>query len=171
MTNDEIREVFASAPTDRTVFEVIELSASWFSKSYYLQRIDTDGIDVTLENDEVITADYVPMSLNQTSSNEDLNYERSIVIQMVNDIIAAEQSNYDYDIHGDEMPYLTSRGYIRYRNGDVSQIKQSPIRLPVRKMRRDGNGAVFNVTTKPANQSATGEVATITRVPMLRGFL
>jgi hypothetical protein len=51
------------------------------------------------------------------------------------------------------------------------QIKQPAIKLPVRKMRRDTSGAVFNVSTKPANESATGEVATVTRVPMLKGFL
>ena len=171
MTNEEIREIYASAPVSREVFEVIELSSSWFSKSYYLQRATTDSIDVTLEDGDVVTAEYVPMSLGQSSSNEDLNYERNIIVQMVNDTIAGEQANYDYDTHGDEMPQLTSRGYILYRNGDVSQIKQPAIKLPVRKMRRDTSGAVFNVSTKPANESATGEVATVTRVPMLKGFL
>ena len=32
MTNEEIREIYASAPVSKEVFEVIELSASWFSK-------------------------------------------------------------------------------------------------------------------------------------------
>lgn len=171
MTDEEIREIYASAPTDKTTLEVIELSASWFSKSYYLQRQFAEDIEVTLETNEIVVANYAPMSIDQASSNQDLNYERNIVIQMANDIIATEQDNYDPDVHGDELPKFTSRGYILYRDGTISQIKQPPIVLPIRKMRRDATGSIINVTTKPANQSATGEVATVTRVPMLKGFL
>lgn len=171
MTDDEIREIYASAPTSKETLEVIELSASWFTQKYYLQRQITDDIEVPLETGELVVANYAPMSLDQSSSNADLNYERNIVIQQVSDIIASEQSRYDPDIHGDELPLFISRGYILYRNGTVSQIKQAPIRLPIRKMRRDDKGALFNVTTKPANQSATGEVCTVTRVPMVKGFL
>lgn len=171
MTDEEIREIYASAPVSKTVIEVVELSAPWFSKTYYLQRQMTDSIEVTLETGETVVAEYVPMSIDQSSSNADLNYERNIVIQQVNDIIVSEQTNYDPDVYGDPLPQFVSRGYILYRDGSVSQIKQPPIRLPIRKMRRDERGALFNVTTKPANQWATGEVATTTRVPMLKGFL
>lgn len=171
MTDEEIRQIYASAPVAKETIEVIELSASWFTKTYYLQRQMTDDVEVTLETGEVVIASYAPMSLDQSSSNADLNYERNIVIQQVNDIIATEQSRYDPDVHGDELPIFVSRGYILYRNGDISQIKQQPIRLPIRKMRRDEQGTLFNVTTKPANQSATGEVCTVTRVAMVKGFL
>ena len=171
MTDEEIRQIYASAPVNKEVIEVFELSASWFTKTYYLQRQIADEIEVPLETGEVVIATYAPMSADQSSSNADLNYERNIVIQQVNDIIASEQSRYDPDIHGDELPMFTSRGYVLYRNGDISQIKQPPIRLPIRKMRRDDKGTLFNVTTKPANQSATGEMCTVTRVPMVKGFL
>lgn len=170
LTDDEIRMIDASAPVDRTNLEIISLSASWFSKTYYLQRQVTEPIQVTLETGEVVDVDYAPMTLDQASSNADLNYERNINIQMVNDIIAAERDRYDPDINGDELPVFTSRGYVLYRNGEVSPIKMAPIKLPVRKMRRGSQGAVFNITTKPSNDYATGEVATTTRVPMLKGF-
>lgn len=171
MTDEEIREIYASAPVSKTVIEVVELSAPWFSKTYYLQRQMTDSIEVTLETGETVVAEYAPMSIDQSSSNADLNYERNVVIQQVNDIIASEQSKYDPDLYADQSPMFVSRGYILYRDGSVSQIKQPPIQLPIRKMRRDERGALFSVTTKPANQWATGEVATTTRVPMLKGFL
>ena len=122
MTDEEIRQIYASAPVSKEVIEVFELSASWFTKTYYLQRQITDEIEVPLETGEVVIATYAPMSADQSSSNADLNYERNIVIQQVNDIIASEQSRYDPDIHGDELPMFTSRGYIIYRNGDICQI-------------------------------------------------
>ena len=88
MTDEEIREIYASAPVSKEVIEVFELSASWFTKTYYLQRQITDEIEVPLETGEVVIATYAPMSADQSSSNADLNYERNIVIQQVNDIIA-----------------------------------------------------------------------------------
>lgn len=171
MTDDEIRAIYASAPVSRTTLEVIALSASWFSKTYYLQRQFTEDIKVTLETGQVVTVEYAPMSIDQSSSNADLTYERNLMIQMVNDIIATETDNYNPEIHGNELPQFTSRGYIYYRNGDISAIKGAPVVLPIRKMRRDSLGTLLNVTTKPSNESPTGEMTTITRVPMLRGFI
>lgn len=168
--SEEIRAIYASAPVERCVLEVISIHASWFSKTYYLQRQVTEDISVTLETGEVVVVNYVPMSLGQASNNDDLTYERNVVFEMVNDLIASENDNYDPEIHGEELPLFTSRGYILYRNGDVSPIKGSPVKLPLRRMKRDTTGTVINVSTKPGNKAATGEIATITRVPFLRGF-
>lgn len=170
MTPDEIKKIYASAPTDRTTLEVISFSASWFSKTYYLQRQFTEDIQVTLENDEVVDVLYAPMNIEQASSNADLNYERNVTLQMVNDLIASEHDNYDPDIHDGEMPIFQSRGYIAYRDGTISDIQFGPISLPVRKMKTNNQGVVISVTTKPGNDYSTGEMATVTRVPMLRGF-
>ena len=111
------------------------------------------------------------MNIDQSSSNADLSYERNIQIQMVNDIISSENDNYDPDIHGDEMPLFQSRVYIAYRDGTISSIMSGPISLPVRKISTNNQGVSINVTTKPSNESATGEIATTTRVPMLKGFV
>jgi hypothetical protein len=170
MNPDEIKKIFASAPVDRTTLEIFSFTASWFSKVYYLQNQITDDIDVTLETAAVVTAAYAPMAVEQTSSNADLSYERNITIQMVNDIIASENDNYDPATHGSEQPVFQSRGYLIYRDGTVSDIKMGPITLSIPSMTTTNEGTVLKVTTKPVNDSPTGEVATITRVPMLRGF-
>lgn len=173
MTSDELKAVYASAPVSSTPFEVITLSAPWFSQKYYLQNVDTDPIDVVLETSETVTVSYVPMGIGQTSSNGDLNYERTITIQYVNDLIAAEQSNFDPDVHDPEDAVIESRGYIYYRNGDISSIQTSVTTLRVMDVARDSENGATSITTssKPANETATGEVATINRVPMLRGYL
>lgn len=171
MTPDEIKKIYASAPVDQTELEVISFSASWFSKTYYLQRQFTEDIQVTLENSIVVDVMYAPMNIDQASSNADLNYERNITIQMVNDLIASENDNYDPLIHGSEMPVFQSRGYIAFRDGTISDIKYGPISLPVRKMKTNNQGSIISVTTKPGNDYSTGEIATVTRVPMLKGFV
>ena len=63
MTDDEILAIYASAPVDTTDMEVIELSASWFSQSYYMQRTIEDDIEIVLETNETVIAQYVPLSL------------------------------------------------------------------------------------------------------------
>jgi len=173
MTSDELKEIYASAPVSSTEMEVVSLSAPWFSQTYWLQNVDTDPIDVVLETGETVTVNYAPMGLGQTSSNADLNYERSIVIEEVNDIIAEEQSRFDPDIYDPKDAKVSSRGYIYYRNGDVSSIQTSVTTVTVRDVTRDASTGAVNISASstPANETSTGEVATISRVPMLAGFL
>ena len=171
MTPDDIKKIYASAPVDQTELEVISFSAPWFSKTYYLQRQFTEDIQVTLETGITVDVMYAPMNIDQASSNADLNYERNVSIQMVNDLIAAENDNYDPEMNGSQTPTFQSRGFIAYRDGTISGIKYGPITLPVKTIKTNNQGAIINVTTKPGNDYATGEVATVTRVPMLRGFV
>jgi hypothetical protein len=171
MTPDDIKKIYANAPVAEETLEVISFNASWFSQKYYLQHQLGEDIDVTLETAAVVSASYVPMNISQASDNADLSHERNVTIEMVNDIIASENDNYDPEVHGDEMPEFQSRGYIIYRDGTVSGIKYGPVTLPIRSMVSTNQGSAFTVTAKPTNEYPTGEIATISRVPMLRGFI
>jgi len=173
LNSEELKAIYASAPVESTQFEVVSIHAPWFSQVYYLQNIMTETIQVTLETDEVVDVIYAPMGLGQASSNADLNYERNIVIQLVNDIIASEEENFNPEIHDPLDQYIQSRGYIYYRTGEISSIQTSVITMPIRDITRDSDTGSSNirVSSKPSNESATGEVATVTRVPMLKGFI
>lgn len=171
MNEEDLRAIYASAPVSATPFEVISAEAPWFTQTYYLQNVLTEELSVTLETGAVVEVDYAPMSLEQASSNADLNYERQIVIQYVNDILGSEMANYDPDIHTWADFKLKSRGYIYYRDGTISSIKTPVVNLPVRNVNFNYIGANVRVSSKPANESATGEVATVNRVPMLKGFV
>lgn len=173
MNSQELKAIYASAPVSSTPFEVVSISAPWFSKTYHLQNVFTEDIQVKLETGVFVDVLYAPMSLSQSSSNADLNYERSFVIQFVNDMIANEQSKFNPDIHDPYGQIVQSRGYIYYRNGTISDIQTGVITTRVKEIMRDSKtgGATVKVSTKPANETATGEVATIRRVPMLKGFI
>ena len=168
MDDTELEEIFANAPVAKSTFEVITVKASWFD-SYHLQNVFTEGIDVVLETGETVTAEYAPMEIGQANSNADMVYERTIVIQQVNDIIASEISNRDPE--SDELPYIESRGYIAYRDGSVSQIKTPVISTEISRTSRNSKGVNISSSTTPVNEQATGERATTTRAPMLKGFL
>ncbi len=134
MTPDEIKAIYANAPVEQSTLEVISFSASWFSQKYYLQSQFAKDIQVVLEDNFTVDALYAPMSIDQSSSNADLNHERNLVIQMVNDLIASENDNYDPVTHGAETPIFQSRGYICYRDGTISDLQFGPISLPVKKI-------------------------------------
>ena len=170
MNSNELKELYASAPVSNTQFEVVALTAPWFTKTYYLQSVFTEEIKVKLETNEIVDVLYAPMSLAQSSSNADLNYERTLVIQQVNDIIAQEQARFNPIIHKQRDQKIYSRGYIYYRDGSISSLQTSVVKTTVRDIVRNSKGSSVRASSKPANESATGELATVTRVPMLRGF-
>lgn len=173
MTSDELKEIYANAPVSSTDFEVVALKAPWFSQSYYLQNVTTEDLEVTLETGVTVTAKYAPMSIGQSSSNSDLNNERTVVLQDVNDLIASEQVRFNPDIHDPNDAKIESRGYIFYRDGTVSSLQTSVTSVTVREVTRDSENANSSIraSSKPTNDSATGERCTVTRVPMLRGYL
>lgn len=172
MNTEDLKKIYASAPTASTEFEVASLYAPWFSKVYYLQNMYTETISVRLETGVYVNAEYAPMSLSKASSNADLNYERDIVVGQVNDILAAEQANFNPDVHNPDSQYVQSRIYIRYSDGSISAIQGSPVTTYVRDITRDSKtyASTIRISSKPANETATGEVATVSRVPMLKGF-
>lgn len=170
ITDDELREIYANAPVEKDEFEVISLSAPWFTQTYYLQNTFVDGVDVTLDDGvTVVTAEYAPMAIGQASSNADMSYTREFTIQQVNDIIATEISGRDPALR--QKVTVSSRGYVMYRDGTVSAQKTPTISTEVTKTTRNNIGTTIGTATKPVNNTTTGEVATVTRVPMLKGFL
>jgi len=169
ITDSELREIYANAPVIKDTFEVIQISASWFTADYYLQNTFTEDIDVELDDLSIVTAQYAPMSLGRTSSNADLSYERTINIQQVNDIIAGEITNRDPE--STELPLITSRGYVMYRDGSVSALKTAEISTQIIKTSRNGVGTNITSSAKPVNAQATGESMTATKFEMLKGYL
>lgn len=170
ITDADLREIYANAPVVKDTFEVISVSAPWFTRTYYLQNTFTDGVDITLEDDvTVVTAEYAPMTIGLASSNADMSYTREFTIQQVNDVIAAEIAGRDPTLR--QKVRVESRGYLMYRDGTISLLKTPVVGTEVTKTSRDSIGTTISTATKPVNNTSTGEVATVTRVPMLKGFL
>lgn len=169
ITDSELREIYSNAPVVKDTFEVITLKAPWFSREYHIQHQFTYDVDVKLETGEWVTAQYAPARFNQSSSNADMEYSRTIIIEQINDIIAAEIVNRTDRNSGKIL--VQSRIYVMYRDGTISNLKSDVITTEVQKVTRNELGAAITTSTKPINNVATGEVANVARVPMLRGFL
>lgn len=165
--DNELREIYANAPVIKNTFEVVTFKSSWFE--YHLQNTFAENVDVEFEQGIVVTAQYAPMRLSQSNSNVDMNYERSIVIEMVNDEIASQISQ--RDPASNELPTVESRFFIAYRDGTISSLKSPVVKTQVKSVRRNSQGAEITTTSKPVNQNKTGEVCTLKRAPGLRAYL
>ncbi|MCQ9087367.1 hypothetical protein [Vibrio alginolyticus] len=169
MTDDELKEIFASAPVAKDTFEVIAIAAPWFSQTYYLQNAFTEAVYVPLEDDTEVLAKYAPMSIGQANNNSDMTYTREITIEQVNDVIAGEISKRDPLLR--QKVSIESRGYVMYRDGSISSLKTPVVKTSVTSTVRDSVGTTITTSAKPVNRTTTGIVATVSRVPMLAGFL
>lgn len=167
--DDDLAEIYSSAPVEKDSFEVVKLNAPWFSKIYYLQYSFVEGITITLENDENVFAEYCPMSISGSNNNGDMTYVRKLNIQYVNDLIASELQNRDYN--NEEKISVEMRGYVSYRDGTVSQVKTVVTNLKADNIIRSSVGASITVSSKPVNNLSTGERVSLDKNPMLRGFI
>lgn len=170
MTDDELKFIYTNAPVGKATFEVISIYASWFSRKYYLQNAFTYDVEVLLEDDvtEVI-AEYVPMNITQSGSDSDMSNERTFNIQAVNDQIAEEMDNRDYE--SDEGIQIESRKYVLYRDGSISTMKDTVVKTVISNVTRNIQGVNVSSSSKPVTSQRTGEIATINRVPMIEGFV
>lgn len=169
ITDEELAEIFSNAPVEKDWFEVVKIYASWFSKPYYLQNTFTEGIDVSLEDDSVVTAEYAPMAIGESSSNADMSYERNITVQSLNDMIAIETDK--RPVGTNEKIKLEFYTYAIYRDGSISGVKGNVPSVQLIKTARDDKGTTLSTSSKPVSKTRTGEVVTLKRVPMIRGFM
>lgn len=170
MIESELREIYANAPVEKSTLEVLSMSAPWFSKTHYFQNQVVEGVTVTLEDGVTeVEVPWVPLQNTRSSNEGDLNYSQDLVLQQVNDIIASEYDNWT---PGLSKPIFQIRLYVIYRDGSVSSIKEGPINAYVQDVNfSDEDSAAITITTTPTNRTATGERATLARIPMQAGFL
>tara|TARA_R110002020_G_scaffold67718_4_gene177635 strand:- start:6214 stop:6729 length:516 start_codon:yes stop_codon:yes gene_type:complete len=168
-TDIELKNIFTTAPKDKEILEVVSIKAAWFSQDYHLQGQVPDGIEVTLDTAEAVTAFYAPLELSQASSNADLSQTRSIVLQQINDIIASEVDN--YNPLTDSKPYIESRAFVIYEDETISAQKQTTITMDLNEIGFDEQGAQIGASSKLVDESATGELATVERNPLFRGLI
>lgn len=171
MTDEELIEIYSTAPIEKDHFEIIKLEAEWFSQTYYLQYTYNENIEAEIDGvlQEVL---YAPMETGGTSSTEELEYQVNLVLQNINDLIAKESDNFDPTLRNDSrLPKMTVYEFISYRDGSFRQSTNPSIRVRINENNRDELGSQFSASTKPTNSQTTGEVVSVRRVPMLRAFL
>ena len=159
---------FLNSRSEVVELDLIEISHSGFSQTYRLVRNDTEGVTVTLETEVDATFAYCPIKLKKPASTTDLDFKIEIEIGDVGEIIAKEVNRL---FAMDALQVKPAFIYRSYRSDDLTEPMFGPVELEISKVTLNKTGATFTAEAKTLNLTQTGELYTIQRFPMMRGFV
>lgn len=159
---------FLNSKSTIVQFETMELSHPSFSKVYRLVRNNVNGLTATLETASVVTFDYCPMRITRESLQDDLDYSIGIELGDLGEIVPVELDSVASDDNFSVKPIIK---YRLYRSDDLSAPMFGPIVLEVSEFSFIKTGCKFNAHAPLLNLARTGEVYSLDRFSMLRGFL
>ena len=123
---------------------------------------------VTLEDLSVVTFDYYPMKITPKVTNDDLDYKIDIQFGDLGEIIPDELDRIANDNAFDVKPTVIYRAYSSHA---VDAPILGPINLEIDSFVFNKDGVSFEAKAPNVNISATGENYSLSRFPMLRGFI
>jgi hypothetical protein len=164
----EYSEFFLNAGSNVAELELIEISHPNFTQTYYLVRNAINGVTVTLEDSSSQAFQYYPLQITALGSGNDLDQALKIQLGDLGEVLPAELAAvYAADGFGTR-PTLK---YRTYRSDDLSAPLYGPITLEISRLAFERSGVAFEAHAPRLNSTATGEVYTTNRFPMLRGFI
>ena len=148
--------------------ELLEISHPNFTQTYRKVRNAFSGVDVTLETLEEAHFDYVPMEIKPTETRDNLDYGFSINFGDLGEILPTEMDSIALAGGFDVLPTVV---YRVYRSDDLTAPMFGPVSLEVQDFTFKAEGAAFLARVPSLNTNRTGEIYSLSRFPMLRGFL
>lgn len=139
-----------------------------FSRTWHLVRNAVAGVTVTAPSGEAVTFSYCPMRISTGAVSDDLDYELTVELGDVGEIVAPELAAI---ADGDAWAQMPALAYMVYRSDDLSQPIFGPIGLQVKKFTLTREGAAFTAVPPTLSMHGTGEIYSLDRFPMLRGLL
>lgn len=161
-------EFFLNAGGGIVGLDCLEISHSNFSQTWYLVRNSIDGVTVIHEDASTHEYVYCPMKVAPSGSRADLDHKITFTLGDVGDIIQAEL---DAIVAGSGFGERPVVNYRAYRSDDLTQPMYGPVRLEVVDLSCNHEGFSFEAQAPSLNVTKTGELYTLDRFPMLRGFL
>lgn len=159
---------FLNTNSDIIQLELLEISHPNFSKVYRIVRNAINGVTVTHEDASVHTYDYYPLQITQTGVTDDLDQTLAIQLGDLGQVVPTE-----LDLVNAAAGLLTKPTllYRTYRHDDLTQPLFGPLRFIISNIAFTDEGSALNAGAPKLNQSSTGEIYTLDRFPMLKGFM
>lgn len=165
---DEYVEFFLNAKAELIQFECIEISHPDFSQVFRFVRNNTSGLTTNLEDTSEVTWDYCPVKISQNELTDDLDYGITLEFGDLGEILPDE---IDLVTAADGFLTKPKLKYRTYRSDDLTTVMFGPLELEITEFAFNRTGATFEAKAPSLNIHRTGEIYTIDRFPMLRGFL
>jgi uncharacterized protein DUF1833 len=169
--NEAFAEFFLNTPSNIVQLETIELSHPSFSQTFWIVRNAINGLVATDETDTVRTFVYYPLKIVPSSTSNDLDQTIQVQFGDLGEILPQQ-----LDLllpSGEETPMLTKPTliYRTWRSDDLSAPLNGPYTFNVDNVAFQKEGATLSCSAQQLNVAATGELYSISRFPMLIGYL
>lgn len=172
-TPAEYASYFLNSASSVVQLETLEISHPAFSKVYYIVRNKLDGLqDAVDENGVSKNYEYYPLRISYLGVRDNLDAGLKIEVGDLGEIIPVELDA----VAAAEVPEVSGFQvkptviYRTYRSDDLGKVLYGPLVLEIREFTFTKDGAMFEAKAPSLNLNQTGEVYSVTRFPMLRGF-
>lgn len=161
-------EFFLGSKSSIVQLDLLEISHSDFTQTYYVVRNATQGVTVTHEDDTEHTYEYYPLSVHGTADREDLDFGIEVTLGDLGEVIPNEIDAITSANGFTEKPVVR---YRTYRSDLLTEPLYGPVKLEIKEFAFNREGSKFAAKAPSLNINQTGETYTINRFPMLRGML
>lgn len=161
-------EFFLKSKSSVVQLETLEISHPNFTKVYRVVRNAVEGIVVTLENGSFAAFDYYPLQIENAGVRDDLDQSIKINLGDLGEVLPKELDEVSSNAGFGTKPIVI---YRTYRSDDLSRPLFGPVTLEVSTFAFNREGSTFEAKAPTLNINKTGEIYSLDRFPMLRGFL
>ena len=161
-------EFFLNSKSSVVQLETLEVSHPDFTKTYRVVRNAVEGVTLTLENGNSATFDYYPLQIENAGVRDDLDQSIKINLGDLGEVLPKELDKVSSNDGFGTKPIVI---YRTYRSDDLSRPLFGPVTLEVSTFAFNREGSTFEAKAPSLNINKTGEIYSLDRFPMLRGFL
>lgn len=161
-------EFFLNSKSSVVQLETLEISHPNFTKTYRVVRNAVEGITATLENGNSATFDYYPLQIENAGVRDDLDQSIKINLGDLGEVLPKELDEVSSNDGFGIKPVVI---YRTYRSDDLTRPLFGPVTLEVSTFAFNREGSTFEAKAPSLNINKTGEIYSLDRFPMLRGFL
>lgn len=165
-------QFFLNSNSNIVQLELIEISHPQFSQVYRIVRNAIAGVTVTLEDATVKVFTYYPLKISPSGAYNDMDQTLDVTFGDLGQILPLELDRLIPLVGGLPGTYVKpALVYRTYRSDDLSAPLAGPFAFDVNQISFIKEGATLHCSAKRLNLTATGELYSMDRFPMLRGFL
>lgn len=164
-------EFFLSRKSNVARLELLEITHPSFSKVYRIVRNAMSGVTVDLpapDNEAGVLFEFYPVRLQRGGQNGTMDNTLNITFGDLSDVIPQE---IDRIIAADTFNIAPKVRYWAYRSDDLTTPIYGPVNFEVTSLPYTKEGFSASASAPQISNTGTGEIYTLERFPMLRGFL
>lgn len=161
-------EFFLGSSRSVVQLQLLEISHPSFSQTYRRVRNHRNGVTVTHEDASIGIYTYLPMKVEELGARDDLDSGLRVSFGDLGETIPQEIDNVLEDDTITTKPVVK---YRTYRSDVLTQPLYGPLVLEITRLSFNREGATFEAKAPRLNSNKTGQLYSLDRFPMLRGFL